>query len=148
MRTAWMLVLLTAGCSCQSITTTTSAKAELLVCPGVWCRGAEVLNTTEIKMSAKPPMAERDGDIQAGPLPKSPKHGDKWASRYGIVWTWCDEWNSDLHRNWRVASKDDIKPAPSIMCPCGSVSFMIGYGSYECIGTCAECGKLHSLYSG
>jgi hypothetical protein len=40
------------------------------------------------------------------------------------------------------------KPPGEVMCQCGNLSFYISYGSYECLGTCTQCGLMHYLYSG
>jgi hypothetical protein len=33
-----------------------------------------------------------------------------------------------------------------VRCYCGNNTFRVGYGSYECFGTCAACGRKYILY--
>lgn len=37
---------------------------------------------------------------------------------------------------------------PDVLCPCGSVTFTLRYGSYEIKARCAKCGTEEDVYSG
>jgi hypothetical protein len=49
---------------------------------------------------------------------------------------------------WRESIDEHFTSSSRVICECGGFEFSISYGSYECIGTCSECGKSASVYSG
>ena len=62
-------------------------------------------------------------------------------------------YDTDLQSTYYTALSrwhDGVPEPPNgvVLCPCGSKTFYIRYGEYECLGVCTGCGVEHSLYDG
>ena len=56
----------------------------------------------------------------------------------GKYYTALCEWNDSIKR-----AKGGV-----VLCPCGSKTFHIDYGGYECIAICTKCSVKHVVYDG
>lgn len=74
----------------------------------------------------------------------------RFAENYGHFWLEHKDRDTGIKSYELIDGAKSTSPLPAgeFMCNCGSLSFYISYGSYECFGTCPNCGNRHSLYSG